>query len=796
MKIITPIPDNAPGLPKKRSIPIKDASGNITDWHHYDITHCWPYHTVDGKISHYVVRYTNADGEKETPPMTLQETNGKLKWGFKGIEGERILFNLHLLTKYPNAQVLVVEGEKKADTAFKLFSENNKLSSIIPIGWEGGCGNVDKSDWTPLKNRIVILWPDNDLKNDKKTGKLLPMEKQCGYVAMLKVASFLDNPKKTKIVTPDQTKPDTWDIADAILNDNWSFQDIYEFIVKNVTKLPENLPVNTTEKPKIEIAVPLTPEEVEDTGAPFSMLGHDKGVLYFLPHRAMQIFDMSIDGAASQAKLMWLADLTYWERYYPGKNGPNWKMATNTLFNVATRKGLFNMNTVRGRGGWIDDGRRVIHTGDKLIVDGKTEALHKFKSKFTYCQAFNLEHDNISPLKNDEAIKFLELCKLLPWERPIHTFLFAGWCVAAPICGAMPWRPHVWLTGESGVGKSWILEHVVKRALGQWAKFVQSNTTEAALRQMLHIDALPVMFDEFESEDWDATTRVRKILELSRQASSDSGAVIAKGGADGEALLFMIRSMFMFSSVNTLLSKQSDISRITTLNLKYKFSATKEELYHNFHNIIKPFSRDIITEEYCARLRSRTFSLMSVIGSNYEVFREAASDVLGTQRAGDQIGALLAAAYSLTSSNPISLKNALEWVEMQDWQEEKHNAENTDAVQCLNAILQGVIRIEERHESLSISELIMKVSRPIPEAIVEPYDNALKRIGIKAKIDEVVISDSYDAIKNILKNSSFMNSWGRVLKRLPEATKRTGERFLDGVKTQATAIPIYVVFRD
>ena len=243
-----PIADNAPELPKTRNIPNKDDHGNITSWNRYDITHHWPYHTVDGKISHYVVRYNNADGGKETPPMTLRSVNGLVKWVFCGLKGKTILYNLHLLEKHPHASVLISEGEKCADAAYKLFSEKNVLDGMITVSWQGGCNSVDKADWEPLKNRQVILWPDNDLKTDKKTEVLLPLEKQPGYAAMLKIAAILGNPKKIKIITPDQTKPDGWDIADAILNDKWAYQEVVDFIKTNLTNLPEKMPVKEQKK--------------------------------------------------------------------------------------------------------------------------------------------------------------------------------------------------------------------------------------------------------------------------------------------------------------------------------------------------------------------------------------------------------------------------------------------------------------------------------------------------------------------------------------------------------------------
>lgn len=190
MNLISPIPDDAPELPKYRTLPEKDDTGKVIKWNKYQIQHHWPYYTEDGKISHYVVRYHNdAMQVKETPPMCLSSEN---KWVFKTLPGKRILYNLHLLKQYPASQVLVVEGEKCADAATILFKENNSLVNIVPITWQGGSSAVYNTDWTPLKNRSIVLWPDNDKQVDDETGKMLPLHEQPGYSAMLKIAGIIN----------------------------------------------------------------------------------------------------------------------------------------------------------------------------------------------------------------------------------------------------------------------------------------------------------------------------------------------------------------------------------------------------------------------------------------------------------------------------------------------------------------------------------------------------------------------------------------------------------------------------
>ena len=76
--------------------------------------------------------------------------------------------------------------------------------------------------------------------------------------------------------------------------------------------------------------------------------------------------------------------------------------------------------------------------------------------------------------------------------------LLAGWVALAPTCGCLDWRPHIWLTGGAGTGKS-LIHRFISPLLHDMGVPVSGNTTEAGLRQTLKSDALPVVFDEAES---------------------------------------------------------------------------------------------------------------------------------------------------------------------------------------------------------------------------------------------------------------------------------------------------------
>jgi len=65
----------------------------------------------------------------------------------------RPLYNLPNIASAP--EIIVVEGEKSADA---LIGQN--IDATTAMG--GAAAPLEKTDWTPLKGRKVVIWPDND----------------------------------------------------------------------------------------------------------------------------------------------------------------------------------------------------------------------------------------------------------------------------------------------------------------------------------------------------------------------------------------------------------------------------------------------------------------------------------------------------------------------------------------------------------------------------------------------------------------------------------------------------------
>lgn len=75
------------------------------------------------------------------------------------------LYRLASILARPDADVLVVEGEKAADRVAAAWAD--WTDAPIVVSWMGGANAVKGTDWGPLGGREVTIWADNDQPGTK-----------------------------------------------------------------------------------------------------------------------------------------------------------------------------------------------------------------------------------------------------------------------------------------------------------------------------------------------------------------------------------------------------------------------------------------------------------------------------------------------------------------------------------------------------------------------------------------------------------------------------------------------------
>jgi putative DNA primase/helicase len=292
---------------------------------------------------------------------------------------------------------------------------------------------------------------------------------------------------------------------------------------------------------------------------------------------------------------------------------------------------------------------------------------------------------------------------------------------------------------------------------------------------------------------------MQAILGLARVASSESKAHTLKGTPEGDTQRFTIRSMFLMSSIATSLKQGADKSRFAQLTLRNPSELPKEHRQAHWEALDRDLDR-FISEEIGRRLQARTVSLIPTIRASIRIFTRVAAERFDSQRLGDQYGTLLAGAWSLHSSQIVTVEQAQQLIDQNNWEPYSQATEVPDERRCIQRILQHQVRVEgEKTVTRSIGELVELALHREHDFHIEAglAQSTLGRNGIKAEDDGyVVISNNAEAIAAILRDTAWSNCWPTVLTRLPGATKAGSIYFKGaGATSRAVRIPLDAVDR-
>lgn len=166
-------------------------------------TASWNYYDESDQVIATVYRY-NTDSGKRYLPFYVKRSS------FTPPQ-IRPLYNISGIMK--SDKVILVEGEKCADALI----EQGITATTAMLGANA---QIEKTDWSPLKGKHVIIWPDNDEPGKQYAEKVV------------KKLTFLGVLSLTLLEIPDN-KPKGWDSADGIEEK----MNIPEFIENNSKKI-------------------------------------------------------------------------------------------------------------------------------------------------------------------------------------------------------------------------------------------------------------------------------------------------------------------------------------------------------------------------------------------------------------------------------------------------------------------------------------------------------------------------------------------------------------------------------
>ncbi|MEW6100581.1 MAG: phage/plasmid primase, P4 family [Pseudomonadota bacterium] len=147
----------------------------------------WDYLDAQGRLIAVVYRYDPPGRKKEFRPWDARRRK-------MAPPEPRPLYNQPGI--HNAAQVVLVEGEKCAQALIE-------LGIVATTAMHGANAPVDKTDWTPLAGKAVLIWPDRD-----KPG--------WEYAVQAAQAILSAGAKSCHILYPPEEAAEGWDAADAV----------------------------------------------------------------------------------------------------------------------------------------------------------------------------------------------------------------------------------------------------------------------------------------------------------------------------------------------------------------------------------------------------------------------------------------------------------------------------------------------------------------------------------------------------------------------------------------------------
>ncbi len=163
------------------------------------LTCSWNYYDENNQVIVIVNRY-DLPGGKEYRPFDVKRS----KFAAPEI---RPLYNIPGILK--SDKVVLVEGEKCAEV---LIEKGITATTIM----SGANALIEKTDWTPLKGKNIIIWPDNDEPGKKYAENAKKKLLEIGVASLV-------------VLNIPQNKPKGWDAADCVLEG----MNVEEFVLNN-----------------------------------------------------------------------------------------------------------------------------------------------------------------------------------------------------------------------------------------------------------------------------------------------------------------------------------------------------------------------------------------------------------------------------------------------------------------------------------------------------------------------------------------------------------------------------------
>lgn len=533
----------------------------------------WAYRNESGNVILVDIRFEG--GERAKNVMSFYYDGEKVRSKAYPI----ILYNLDKIADNLDTPILIHEGAKCAEAA-------EVIPGFISTAWNGGAKKCQFIDWSPLKDRDVFIWPDDDPP---------------GLDAAFMIKEALPH---AKIIPPSvrarEIKNKGADIVEVL--QVATSEEIAKYILESKgVELPESVPpagspesVRSPRSVQSGDSTSVDSNYDDDFHMPFRILGTaDDGKAYFLDRNG-RLYGTRLD-AMNKQKLLLLAPVVFWRTNYSHEGKMSWDNAADEMIHLAGGKD-FDTEGIRGRGAWKD--KKGFCYNDGHIITGEHDTKKLYLKKKQKDIGITSE-----PIKKDVLTNMEVAIQSLSFQTSADAVRCMAWATIAPFGGALPWRPAFLLTGDSGSGKTTVANHIIRPlAVPEWLD--GGETTVAGVRGSTKNDTEPVIFEEAEAGEDKRGRNREELFSLMVSSTSDDAPDARKGTKDQGFTSYGMRKMFGFISISTEVTSAAALNRLVWINMESANDSADTWQAKEAHLI------DVMTSENCAGLRARTWKLL------------------------------------------------------------------------------------------------------------------------------------------------------------------------------------------
>ena len=305
---------------------------------------------------------------------------------------------------------------------------------------------------------------------------------------------------------------------------------------------------------------------------PFRFLGFDAGAYYVMPKNQNIPLSISRGEKSIGDKLFEIGVRDWWEACFTKtvytKTGEpvevfDKESAVEWFRAESVKHGMYDDEKILGLGAHVDGKQIVVNTGRAVVApDGTVSRYELYNGKNVYCRSKSEIVISAEPWTEGDGQFFVDQIRTFNFNTESAYLAIPGFCALAPFASCLFRRPHIFITGARGLGKTYLLHDIIIPIIGNqtiYADAGKGGITEAGLRQTAGADCRPMVIDEFEANKKSDLAMVDNILALARTAYG--GEKTIKGSSSQKAISFATKMMFCFAAVNVNISDAATRSR-------------------------------------------------------------------------------------------------------------------------------------------------------------------------------------------------------------------------------------------